>query len=1348
MRNDYQLRLSNLTDAQRTFLAERLAEIKGRHITSERLIAYVSMRENGNTKALRQHLESRLPDYMIPFDFVTLDALPKTPNGKIDRKQLPAWTSQEASPATSPTESMSPVAATLAGIWADVLNLPTVGSHDDFYRLGGDSILSIQVVSKAVQAGLKLSMKQFVEHRTIAELTAAIEADASNSRSKMIFQEPVKGVAPLTPIQHWFFQTNLANPHQWNQELLLTLPRDVDLADIDAAFAQLAQQHDALRTTFTRPQGHWVATVLETAPSTHITSVDNIEEAAKLHEGLDIEQGVLWKAALISDTQQLFLAAHHLMIDHVSWAQLGEDLTNLLKGNALPPATTSHKTWAEALFTSTHAGHWDAEIPFWTGMATEGRGLLPLDHACPVRDAVEASCQTYEFAFSESETKLLQERSEVTAYLLTALVHTLNEWAETNESWRVGIENHGRHLWREDLDVSRTLGWFTSYYQLSLPSNGLEPVIDTMERVPNHGLGFGALRYLKDEPSLKDTEESQILFNYLGNESPDKPAINTGRARPGDARRSHLLEINASIDHGCLKMKWLYSSLHHQEKTITRQAANYAKHLCALLAAPRSSQTFPLTPNQEALLWHHLQKPDNDSGLLELSFILEGQLEWDIFERAWIHVIARHAALRTSIHWQSTSSPHQMVHEEVAFALTKSEKFLSLSEAPVMNVSVQSLSDTRHRVTWQCHHILIDGWSASIVCQDVLRAYLSLLRNECPSLEPAPDFREYVKWWQAQSHEDAQHHWQHFLKDVPLRDGSPETPSPTTLEKSQLKPELHQALTKLAERESVTPAILFQVAWALVVSRYQNSQDVIIGNTASGRSVPLPNLQNAVGLYANTHPFRWQWDNDDTLTRLIKRAHREQLQAIPFEHTSLSQIYQWLDLPPSKVLFDSLMMFANYPHSQDVDSPIRLTDFQGDITSLCPVTIAITPGATITVKWFCQEDWMLRLPWMQRSFIQMLETLTKDPSQSIVSALDSLDPVPSITAAPQASRGRGDANTDDSLEQFLLGVWKQVFGHDAFDLASTFSELGGTSIMAAQLTSRLGEAFAKPIPLGLVFEAPSVRAMAKALRRQDGVMDWPIAVPIRTSGDRPPLFLVHGLGGGVFTYYEWVPLLPADIPIIGLQAPIDPLDDVEFIARTYLKHVRARQPHGPYHLGGFCFGSAVAFEMACQLEQAGEQVAYLCVIDGMLPTLQPNATSRFVAMAKNLGPRKMAKKALTKAVSLGKQWRRSFTTDEEGGIKQEIADVIDLSGYPPVYRKAAQIHFRALRDYQPSGRCHAPIHLIRSESEIAAADPAVGWDQVSESVQIDMIACEHHEIISTDHLIDVAKAIGRAYPKP
>jgi amino acid adenylation domain-containing protein/non-ribosomal peptide synthase protein (TIGR01720 family) len=605
-------------------------------VHGNQLVAYVTGKP-GQTlaaPALREHAASRLPDYMVPLRILALDAFPLTPNGKIDRKKLPdpEPAAQRAAFAAPETEAEK----TLAAIWSAVLKKQPIGIHDNFFALGGDSILGLQIIARATQAGLRLRPRQLFEHQTIAELARV----AASGPAIQAEQGLVGGTAPLTPIQHWFREQGRAEPQHFNMAMLLEVDPALDAAVLRRALDAVERQHDALRLRYRPEASSWVQEHAEPASAIPLDEVTLAEGArlepvlAEMHRALDLEKGPVVRAAVLRlgpASARLALVAHHLVVDAVSWGILLEDLftayQQIAEGGAatLPPKTTSFQHWAQRLAAWAETPDARAELDAWLAAADrDGSHEIPLQDPGAADTVADASTIATWLEAPDTEALLGEVPAayevKVNEVLLAALARSLAAWTG-HGAVRIDVEGHGREFLFEDVDLSRTVGWFTALFPLRVRVGSRESeretlarVKDALRRIPRGGLGYGVLRYLSADASVRARlgaiPPAPVVFNYLG-QIADVPArgIVRGAAREGVgplhsplAARPHRIEVAAIVERGPrLRVGWTFGAEVLRAETIERLAASFNTSLRALIhgrhepqAAVKVAADFPV----------------------------------------------------------------------------------------------------------------------------------------------------------------------------------------------------------------------------------------------------------------------------------------------------------------------------------------------------------------------------------------------------------------------------------------------------------------------------------------------------------------------------------------------------------------------------------------------------------------------------------------------------------------------------------------------------------------------------------------------------------------------------------
>ncbi|HYS40875.1 MAG TPA: condensation domain-containing protein, partial [Pseudonocardiaceae bacterium] len=658
-------------------------------VRHDRLVGYV-VPATPDHAALRSALREVLPDYLVPTAFVTLDALPTTPSGKIDRQALP----EPEITATARVAPRTPVERQLAEVWSQVLGVFPIGVEDNFFGLGGDSILSIQIVSRARAAGLRLTSKDIFLHQTIAELAPLVGTAAE----PVPVRAPITGPAPLTPIQRWFFDTYGPLGH-YTMSMQVELAADADPNLLRAALAAVVTHHDALRLRFhddRQDAGHVeTADLLRWHDLAGVADRDAaMDHAARATQsGMDVRTGPLLRALLFTfepgERPRLLLVCHHLVVDGVSWRVLFEDLDTARQQLAasqpvrLPPATTGYREWAHRLAEHVRDGGLAEDRDYWTGLSACD---VPVDRAGRnTFGTAETVTTRLDRAATDALLRTVPDkyRTQVNDVLLAALARVLARWTG-RDAVLIGLEGHGREDVLDDVDLSRTVGWFTTEFPLALhlPSTSdigdlLKSVKEQLRAVPHRGLSYGALRYLGEEDTA--APDAQISFNYHGQWNGDwLPGIGADQAP--DIERGYLLDVTGVVADGELELGWTYSTAVHDESTVRRVADEVVAELRAIVehcaqpdAGGRTPSDFPLvrldqaqvdriagngrdvvdilplTPLQTGMLFHRLVDADSTAYVDQLRIRLAGVRDVAALATAWQQVVDGTPVLRSSL---------------------------------------------------------------------------------------------------------------------------------------------------------------------------------------------------------------------------------------------------------------------------------------------------------------------------------------------------------------------------------------------------------------------------------------------------------------------------------------------------------------------------------------------------------------------------------------------------------------------------------------------------------------------------------------------------------------------------
>ncbi|MFZ6009422.1 MAG: amino acid adenylation domain-containing protein [Bacteroidota bacterium] len=700
-------------------ISDALVSVNENAQGTKHLVAYFIGKSPIEKRDLVAYLSDKLPAYMIPQYLIGLDEFPLTPNGKIDRKRLPdPFAADEGSTIVPASNAMEQA---LIDIWKDVLDHNNIGIYDNFFTVGGDSIKALQIAARAHERGFKLEVRNILKSPTIAKLALMLKPLVEKE------QQETTGTFPLTPIQREFFADQESNVNHYNQAVMFFSDKGFDRNAVDKTFVQLILHHDALRGRY-KITGNGI--VPEIISADQAQGSDFFEQGkenkasfiesktAWAQQSLNVAIGPIMRVVLLrcEDGDRLLIVIHHLAVDGVSWRILLEDFRTLydafLKGDsfkALPPKTTSFRQWSNKLTTFANSKAFAKEASYWT-MATTTTQTIPADRDDETNLVKDARTSTFwldEFYTDRLLRKVNQAyNTEVTDILLSAIGMGIRE-AFGLDAVSIAMEGHGRENILEDVEISRTVGWFTCIYPVNLNlahthnlARHVKEVKEQSRKIPNKGIGYGIWKHLlnRNEPhELSQSQEPPILFNYLGQFDADikrsglaMASESVGDTVDGDRKRKHLLEINSATVEGKLQLSIVYSHQQFNESTIANLLEKIKVALTAILdwCASREKpeltpadltfsdltidelariaeqypveDIYPLSPMQEGLFFHILMDK-NSSYFEQLSYTLQGDLNVDIVQRSLNELFKRHDILRAGIYQEESGNPLQLI---------------------------------------------------------------------------------------------------------------------------------------------------------------------------------------------------------------------------------------------------------------------------------------------------------------------------------------------------------------------------------------------------------------------------------------------------------------------------------------------------------------------------------------------------------------------------------------------------------------------------------------------------------------------------------------------------------------
>jgi amino acid adenylation domain-containing protein/non-ribosomal peptide synthase protein (TIGR01720 family) len=952
------------------------------------LVAYIVSEQPLHIPELRSFLAETLPVYMVPSYFVQLDALPMTSNGKTDRKQLPAPDGLSMETGAVYIGPRNEAEQNLTEIFQEVLKKERVGVKDDFFMIGGDSIKSIQIVSRLKQRGYSLTIQDVLLNPVIENLAKHVK-----KVFKPTDQELITGIIPLGPSQLRFLKSGSAAKHHFNQSVLLSSKKEISEKGIRAAFDKIVLNHDALRMVYYQtPEGciqenKGKEQTYSMQVVDYTTETDFTRSCEQIQSSINLEKGPLLKVGLFRNAQEyrLLIVIHHLLVDGVSWRILLEDLSTLYHQFesgiqlTLPLKTDSFKYWQEQLALYAASDALKKEESYWSTITSVKADVLPLDHPDGSNEIKDMSVKSMVVNKTATE-KLIKKcykpyRTEINEMLITSLGLAINKQFGLKKIL-IQQEGHGREHIGVKMDVTRTIGWFTSVYPILLDVRyggdiirQLIEVKENLHRIPNKGIGYGVLKYLANK---NDSLKPGITFNYLGDfdsSSKEDPSVFQFSDKPRgsevakEMERLSILDVSAILINGELNLSVNYSCMQYDEATILQLLTTFHEQLLGLievLSAEKNEyltpvdltykqltlenvyelnkkhdveDVFPLSPLQQGLYYHWLSAPSSYLG--QMCYQLKGKLNIEAIEKSYQKLVSRHSVLRTCFSQHVGEELLQLVKKEVPstfcykdissdqefsvedYKKAEREKGFDLENGSQMRLTILNLGNNCYEFIWSHHHILMDGWCVGILIQEFFHLYYGLIKNTAPVLNAVYPYSNYVKWLMNVDKDSSFSYWRNYLSgfdtisSLPKLSESKKKAYLPAKRSFSLNAELSRKMTTLCVNLGITENTFIQVAWGILLGRYNNTSDVVFGSVVSGRPAEVEGVEEMIGLFVNTIPVRIRTKETMIVKDLLKEVQQASIEGMNHHYVQLAQVQAESEV--GRELFDHLLVFENFP---------------------------------------------------------------------------------------------------------------------------------------------------------------------------------------------------------------------------------------------------------------------------------------------------------------------------------------------------------------------------------------------------------------------------------------------------
>ncbi|MEV0255588.1 amino acid adenylation domain-containing protein [Streptomyces sp. NPDC050732] len=1068
--------------------------------SGDHLVAHVVGRA---PKDLAGLLGAKLPVHMVPGRVLSVDALPLTVNGKLDRKALAeraaATPENRATGHDAPAGEVPAVLDQLVGIFTETLpGSATADADTDFFAAGGDSIVAITVINRARALGLRIAPRDVFLFRTPRALAEHLGSSAPQGATPAHATAPTaarREDGPLVPTPIVLRQRELGGSlDRFAQARTLVAPEGAGFADAGRAANAVVAAHPALRLRLRVEHGVWA---LRTEPAREISVVrsDTADATVAANEAagrLDPESGDVVAFSWLAASRTLVVVVHHLAVDAVSWLILLDDLATAMRGAELAPPTTSYAEYAEALtLRSADAvddlGHWITTL--------RAPALLPAAAETATAGSLRETTVVLAPGTSDRVTRTAPAALGVglTELLCGALRTALTHVQESPTDLAVELERHGRVPVLEQHDYSRTVGWFTSIAPVRLTAH-TDPVAaarEVAERQPDERghVAYGQLKYLNPQTAPLLTARPQVLFNYLGRGSESQAVHITG----GDQGSPYAVEVNAWIDDATGSLHAAFTLADGIPDTITEHWRRALEQVAD--ASATAERTAPVTPLQRGLFFQAQLAGAAGHYVAQSWFTFDRRLDTDALADAMAHVIARHPVVGAGFTTDDDGNPVQVLKagrrvgvrtveltsdaDVEALRVRDRDTGFDPAEPPLIRLTVVRLPDGRDGLLLSYHLLLWDGWSREIVLRDLFDAYEAVLAGEPLDDAPAtPSFEEYAKALDAKDAAVSERFWAEHLAALPgptLLAG----PAPALSEDlppalvHTLSAEQSELLRNAAKAHGVTLNSVLTGAFGLLLGAHTGRSDAVFGVTVSGRDGE--GLSDIVGVLLNTVP---QWTKarpDQTVREYLTAVQTARVEAMEHEHLGLGEIQR---ASGHDTLFDNLFVLQNFLDMDafaEMNSRHGITSVQADDSTHYPFTWVVTPGDRLTVKLEHRYGDSGDARRLLADYVRVLEDLAR--STGPVGAL------PGLGRHPEPAE-RTDVGTDTVVDRFDRAADRDpgrtaLVAHGA---TMTFAELRDRSRAVAGVLAARGLGPETTVGLAIPRSLDSIVALFAVLR--------------------------------------------------------------------------------------------------------------------------------------------------------------------------------------------------------------------------------------------------------------------------
>ena len=785
----------------------------------------------------------------------------------------------------------------VAACVSSLLGTSDVGPDDDFFFLGGDSIKAIRLSAKLRSEGYRLTVKDIVERRTVKGIADALSVSEE-------IADVCCGKIPLTPVIKNFFEREYPDRDGYVQDVLVRFEADEETAE--RVLKKIYQYHDILRAEFSDGE-LFVPEVKDSRPLDFrkLKTDDVVKTCEEVRKTIKLS-GPMFVCAYINKDEEryLYLCAHHLLVDGISWRILLEDMSLYSRGEELPAKTTSYLSWARRCLGKVKIS--EKESKFWEETEREIKYFLPADGTAPYSEEV---------VFSEDQTTKLV-RNAGRAYgvrpdvvMMTALARSLRKIFKEEKSV-LTLESHGRQPLFEHVDLTRTVGWFTCYYPVVLCGEGETEACLIRNKEHIASIAEGGVKYQFYTGEKKVTPE--ILFNYMGNYNGEVlDATLCDLPDDQDNPEMEKLDVEGEIMNGKLILSFRYNGVPHEigkeikdvfykemsdlirlcEERMDRRftssdfgCADMPEEDFAFLLRTSPVRIAPLTPTQEGMVLCSELDPDEylEQSIVKMPFVIEKEKAEKCFD-----VLARkYAVFRTEYVRTPAGNWYQAVKEDVSVSLRKADDWqkvakLRIEEGVSLDNGVPLRIDYCDDImVVTSHHVMMDAWSEGIFIDEFVRLYNG---EKIPESEEI-SFADHASGYFLDRSADDYAYWTQLLSGAEATFVPGHAPNDSRrIERKSIKLDFSEEVVSFARRKGITENVVLESATALLLRKLTGRKDVCFGKVVSGRDAETA---RAVGLFISTVPVRVRSGED-----VLKSIYAQNLALDEHKDCPLDEIY-------------------------------------------------------------------------------------------------------------------------------------------------------------------------------------------------------------------------------------------------------------------------------------------------------------------------------------------------------------------------------------------------------------------------------------------------------------------------